>query len=116
MLRSDEYGVIKADYDRISREHFEKSYVPPPGMAFAQSEAPFPPAELRALIAAGFETQCRVPCFGPFLSSDEVQARLAAIRRLLRHEPPLCWKRVSNYTSTFPPSLPHSWRPVVARA
>jgi hypothetical protein len=26
MLRSDEYGVIKADYDRISRVHFEKSY------------------------------------------------------------------------------------------
>jgi hypothetical protein len=31
MLRSDEYAAIKADYDRISREHFSKSYVPLPG-------------------------------------------------------------------------------------
>ena len=52
MLRSEEYGGIKADYDRISREHFEKSYVPPPDMSFAKSDALFPPAELRAVIAA----------------------------------------------------------------
>ncbi len=83
MLRSDEYGVIKADYDRISRAHFEKSYVPPPGMSFAQSDALFPPAELRTVIAAGFEAQCRVLCFGPFPSWDEVQARLEEIRALL---------------------------------
>ena len=83
MLRSEEYGVIKADYDRISREHFEKSYVAPPGMSFARSDALFPPAELRAVIAAGFEAQCRVLCFGPFPSWDKVQARLEEIRGLL---------------------------------
>ncbi len=83
MLRSDEYGIIKADYDRISREHFEKSYVAPPGMSFAKSDALFPPAELRAVITAGFEAQCRVLCFGPFPNWDEVQARLEEIRGLL---------------------------------
>ena len=83
MLRSDEYAAIKADYDRISREHFAKSYVPPPDMSFAKSDALFPPAELRAVIAAGFEAQCRVLCFGPFPSWDEVQARLEEIRALL---------------------------------
>ncbi len=83
MLRSDEYGTIKADYDRISREHFEKSYVPPPDMSFAKSDALFPPGELRAVIAADFEAQCRVLCFGPFPTWDEVQVRLEEIRNLL---------------------------------
>ena len=46
MLRSDEYGTIKTDYDRVSRTHFPKSYVPPQGMTFAQSDALFPPPEL----------------------------------------------------------------------
>jgi predicted nucleotidyltransferase component of viral defense system len=83
MLRSDEYGAIKADYDRISREHFEKSYVAPPDMRFAKSDALFPSADLRELIAAGFEAHCRMLCFGPFPSWDEVQARFEEIRGLL---------------------------------
>jgi Nucleotidyl transferase AbiEii toxin, Type IV TA system len=83
MLRSEEYGLIKADYDRVSREYFEKSYVPPSDMSFAKSDALFPPAELRAVIAAGFEAQCLVLCFGPFPSWDEVQGRLEEIRGLL---------------------------------
>jgi Nucleotidyl transferase AbiEii toxin, Type IV TA system len=83
MLRAEEYGTIKTDYDRISREYFEKSYVPPPDMTFAKSDALFPPAEIRAVIATGFEAQCRVLCFGPFPTWDEVQARLEAIRELL---------------------------------
>ena len=82
-LSSDEYGVIKADYDRISREHFDKSYVPPPGMSFAKSDALFPPAELGAVLAAEFEKQCRVLCFGPFPSWEQVQARLESVRDLL---------------------------------
>jgi hypothetical protein len=83
MLRSEEYAVIKADYDQISRTHFEKSYVPPPDMSFAQSDALFPADELRTAIAAGFEAQCRVLCFGPFPTWDEVQARLTSVRDLL---------------------------------
>jgi hypothetical protein len=83
MLQSDEYGVIKADYDRISRAHFEKSYVPPPDMSFAKSDALFPSAELRAMLAVEFAKQCRVLCFGLFPSWDDVQSRLEGLRRLL---------------------------------
>jgi len=83
MLRSEEYASIKADYDWISREHFEKSYVAPPDMSFAKSDALFPPPELRAAIAASFEAQCRVLCFGPFPSWDEVQACFESIRGML---------------------------------
>jgi hypothetical protein len=83
MLGTDEYGTIKADYDRISREFFERSYVPPPRMSFATSDALFPPAKLRAILAAEFERQCRTLCFGPYPTWDEVQARLEAIRGLL---------------------------------
>jgi hypothetical protein len=83
MLRSGEYADIKADYDRISREHFATSYVPPPEMTFAKSDALYPPAELGTVIAAGFEAQCRVLCFGPFPTWQEVQARLKAIQELL---------------------------------
>jgi hypothetical protein len=83
MLRSEEYTAIKADYDRVSREHFPKSYMPPPGMTFAQSDALFPPPELRAILATEFKKQCKILCFGPVPSWDEVQARLEAIRNLL---------------------------------
>ena len=83
MLRSEEYPAIKADYDSISTAHFPKSYVPPPNMSFANSDALFPPAALRAVIAPAFAAQCRVLCFGPFPTWDEVQARLEAIRGLL---------------------------------
>ena len=77
MLRSDEYSVIKTDYDRVSTEHFPKSYTPPPGLAFAHSDALFPPPELRAILAVTFEEQCRILCFGPIPTWDDVQARLA---------------------------------------
>ena len=83
MFRLDEYGVIKADYNRISGEHFDKSHVPPPAMTFAKNDALVPPAELRAVLAAEFEKQCRVLCFGPFPSWDEAQARLEEERELL---------------------------------
>ena len=83
MLRSAEYTTIKIDYDKISREHFEKSYVPPPDMSFAKSEGLFPTADLRTAIAAAFAEQCRALCFGPFPTWAEVEARLEAIRDLL---------------------------------
>jgi hypothetical protein len=83
MLGSDEYAAIKADYDQISKQHFPKSYVPPPTMSFAQSDALFPAAELREVIARNFEAQCRVLCIGPFPTWGQVQARLEHIRNLL---------------------------------
>jgi hypothetical protein len=83
MVRADEYAAIKADYDRISTRHFPKSYVPPPAMSFAQSDALFPAPELREIIARTFEAQCGVLCFGPVPTWDQVQARLEHIRDLL---------------------------------
>jgi hypothetical protein len=83
MLRSEEYGVIKADYDQISREYFEKSYLPPPDMSFANSDALFPSSDPQKVIATGFEAQCRMRCFGSIPNWDDVQARLENIRGLL---------------------------------
>jgi hypothetical protein len=77
-------AIIEKDYyNRVSTAHFPESYVPPPAMSFAQSDALFPAAELREMISSNFEAQCRVLCFGPFPSWDEVEARLEHIRHLL---------------------------------
>ncbi len=62
---------------------FEKSYMPPPDMSFAKSDALFPAGELSTAITPGFEAQCQVLCFGSFLSCDEVQARFEDIREML---------------------------------
>ena len=83
MLGSEEYEMIKSDYDRISRKTFEKSYVPPPNMSFEQSVALFPPPELGAVLATEFEKQCRLLCFGDFPTWENLQARLNSIRNLL---------------------------------
>jgi len=83
MLASDEYGAIKADYDRISREHFPKSYFHPAGMDFGQSDALFPPAALADQLAEEYHQQCRTLCYGPFPTWDQVQGQFEAIRKLL---------------------------------
>jgi hypothetical protein len=83
MLRSAEYAAIKADYDQISRAHFPKSYFRPPDMRFTQSDALFPPARLAETISAEYEAQCRMLCYGPHPSWDEVQARFLELRNLL---------------------------------
>ena len=83
MLRSDEYAAIKADYDRVSRQHFATNYVPPTNLTFADSIALFPPAELSSALAAEFETQCRILCFGPFAKWDAVQERFQELQHLL---------------------------------
>jgi hypothetical protein len=76
MLRSDEYGIIKADYDKISSEYFARSYVAPKDMSFADSDALFPSDDLRQVLAGAFEQQCRVLCFGPASSWADVEARM----------------------------------------
>lgn len=83
MLKSSEYATIKADYDRISRAHFAKSYFFPDGMSFANSEALFPPKDLAAIIGVGYEAQCRILCFGAYPSWAEVQTRLLELKQLL---------------------------------
>lgn len=83
MLASEEYSVIKADYDEISRAHFERSYFAPDEMSFAHSDALFPPADLADEIGAEYEAQCRQLCFGPYPTWQSVQLRFLEIRTLL---------------------------------
>lgn len=83
MLKSAEYAEIKADYDRISTAHFARSYFRPADMRFSNSDALFPPADLAAIIGAGYEAQCKLLCYGPYPSWAEVQARFVQLRELL---------------------------------
>ena len=83
MLKSGEYAAIKNDYDVISREYFPKSYFFPEGMSFAKSEALFPPVALAKIISVEYEAQCKLLCYGPYPSWEQVQARLLEIRDLL---------------------------------
>jgi len=83
MLRSNEYGEIKVDYDRVSKKHFEADYVAPPEMSFAKSEAIFPKGNIEMALAAEFEKQCRILCFGEFPAWRQVQKRFSGIRDLL---------------------------------
>jgi hypothetical protein len=73
MLQSDEYATIKADYDEISRKHFAKSYFFPKDMQFSASDALFPVGELRDMIAKEYEAQCRVLCYRPHPTWEEVE-------------------------------------------
>lgn len=66
MLKSNEYEAIKTDYDKVSREHFESSYVAPPNMSFINSDALFPPLDLEKILSREFEKQCKILCFGKF--------------------------------------------------
>jgi hypothetical protein len=83
MLRSGEYGAIKADYDQISREHFSRSYFFPENMSFGRSDALFPPPELESVIGQEYEAQCRLLCYGPYPSWAQVKARFLELRELL---------------------------------
>lgn len=83
MLRSSEYEAIKADYDKISRKHFEASYTSPPGMNFAKSDAIFPQGNLEKVLAAEFDRQCRILCFGEIPTWRQVQQRFVEMQELL---------------------------------
>lgn len=83
MLQSDEYATIKSDYDRISRQFFDRGYFPPDGMTFRDSEAMFPTAELDAVLGPEFESQCGVLCYGPYPTWPELRKRFEDIRDLL---------------------------------
>jgi Nucleotidyl transferase AbiEii toxin, Type IV TA system len=80
MLKTDEYAAIKADYDRISREHFDRSYFFPEGMRFAASDALFPTLQIKPAIEEAYETQCRLLCYGPYPTWAELNARFNALR------------------------------------
>lgn len=83
MLQSAEYGEIKSDYDRISREYFDRSYFFPEGMRFAQSEALFPPPEIESTVRSMYEAQCKLLCFGSFPPWASVRSKFLELRHLL---------------------------------
>ena len=83
MLASKEYAEIKTDYDRISREHFPKSYFYPEGMSFAKSDALFPPAALAAGIESQYEAQCKLLCYGEYPSWTQVRGRFEEMKGVL---------------------------------
>jgi predicted nucleotidyltransferase component of viral defense system len=83
MLRSNEYEAIKVDYDRVSKKHFQADYVAPPEMSFARSEAIFPKGNIEMALAAEFEKQCRILCFGEFPTWNQVQQRFMNIQATL---------------------------------
>jgi len=83
MLASPEYAAIKADYDRISRDHFAKHYACPPGLSFAGSDALFPASALAPTLGAEYEAQCRLLCYGPYPTWDDVLAMFVTLRQWL---------------------------------
>jgi hypothetical protein len=83
MLRSDEYQAIREDYDTNSRAFFPKSYRPPDDLRFAQSDALFPPDELRRLIEPDYERECERLFYRPHPPFSDVLARLESLRDLL---------------------------------
>ena len=83
MLSSDEYAAIKSDYDANSRAFFPKSYRPPVGLTFADSDALFPPDELRAVIEPDYERECSRLFFGPHPPFADVLNRLQGLKSRL---------------------------------
>lgn len=83
MLKTPEYETIKTDYDHISRNHFPKSYFHPDEMSFANSEALFPTGDLAAAIAAEYDAQCEMLCYGAFPTWADIQAQFMELRPIL---------------------------------
>lgn len=84
MLRSDEYPQIKGDYDKTSREYFPKTYRPPADLSFKDSDALFPPDELRSQIEEDYARECRVLFASrPYPAFADVIGRLEGIRDVL---------------------------------
>ncbi len=80
MLTTEEYGQIKTDYDRISREYFPAHYFHPDEMRFANSEAIFPSGVLAKTLGMQYRQQCELLCYGSFPEWDAVQARFEGLR------------------------------------
>ncbi len=83
MLRSEEYELIRADYDEKSRLFFLAGHRPPEGLRFTGSDALFPSDELRAQIEPDYEFECQRLFFRPHPPFEAVLERLQSIRDLL---------------------------------
>lgn len=83
MLRSEEYGEIKRDYDERSQRFFPRAYRPPEGLSFRDSEALLLPEPLRAQIKPDYEAECERLFSGAYPSLDDVVEKLESVRELL---------------------------------
>jgi len=83
MLNSPEYEELRLDYDRVSRAHFPKYYLPPEGMRFNESAAIFPSGALKEMVARAYEAQCELLCFGGYPSWLEVERCFETLENLL---------------------------------
>jgi hypothetical protein len=83
MLRSEEYELIRVDYDDKSRAFFPRSYRPPIDLRFGSSDAFFPDTELRAIIEPVYEEECRRLFFRPHPPFADVLARFDELQALL---------------------------------
>lgn len=83
MLRSSEYALIKADYDKISRASFPKSYRFPTDMSFSNSDAIFPTGSLREDLRRAYDDQCNLLCFQPAPSWEVVMRQFEVLKDLL---------------------------------
>ena len=83
MLASLEYEEIKTDYERVSLTSFPGSYRAPRAMRFSNSDAIYPKDFLREMIAAEYQQQCEVLCFGPFPTWQEVETRFDELKSAL---------------------------------
>jgi hypothetical protein len=77
------FSEIKQDCDRISKEHFAKSHLPPKDLAFSTSQALFPQGDLRKKLQKDYETQCQSLCYGEFPSWSTVETCFEAMREKL---------------------------------
>jgi len=78
-----EYEDIKNDYDKISREHFDATYIPLQDMCFQKSDRLFVPSHLEPALQTNFEQQCRILCSESFPTWKQVIQRFYEIRELL---------------------------------
>jgi len=83
MLASEEFEAIREDYDRVARQAFPRDYRPPLNLRFSRSPALFPGRDLDLVLAAEYERQCRLLCFGPYPGWSEVRQVLETLRPLL---------------------------------
>jgi hypothetical protein len=65
LLSSEEYAVITADYQRLTRMYFP-SQVLPRAMCLRDSVALFPDNKVAAALGRSYDDQCRRLCYGEF--------------------------------------------------
>jgi nucleotidyltransferase AbiEii toxin of type IV toxin-antitoxin system len=82
MLRSSEYADIARDYHTLTTRYFPRQLLPP-GMNLAMSQALFPSETLAQELAAEYQRQCQLLCYGEYPSFAAVLAALEGIREFL---------------------------------